>query len=89
MQPVEILFKPTPAYSQEARRLQVEGEVVLQVVFSASGTLRDLRVVRGLGHGLDEAALSAAEQIRFKPALRDGEPVDTAATLRFLFKLAG
>jgi TonB family protein len=89
VQPMEITFKPKPIYSEEARRLGLEGEVVLEAVFSASGELRVLRVVRGLGHGLDEAALRAAEQIRFKPAQRDGQPVDTTATLHILFELAG
>ncbi len=88
VQPVEILSKPKPIYSEEARRLRVEGEVVLEAVFSASGELRGLRVLRGLGHGLDEAALYAAGHIRFKPAQRDGQPVDTTATLHILFQLA-
>lgn len=88
LHPVEILSKPNPAYTPEARRLRVEGEVVLDVIFSASGELRVLRLVRGLGHGLDEAALRAAEQIVFKPARRDGQPVDSRAMLRIIFRLA-
>ena len=52
--PVEILFKPRPAYTAEARQLRIEGEVLLDVMFSASGQIRVVRVVRGLGHGLDE-----------------------------------
>ena len=86
--PVEILFKPRPTYTAEARSLKVEGEVALQVVFLASGTIRVLRVVRGLGHGLDEAAQQAAEQVRFKPATRGGTPVDTSATIRITFELS-
>ncbi len=88
LQPVEILSKPNPTYTEEARRLRVEGEVVLDVIFSASGELRVLRLARGLGHGLDEAALRAAEQIVFKPARRDGQPVDSRAMLRIIFRLA-
>src|SRR2546429_2735180 len=53
----------SPAYTEEARRLRIEGEVVLEVVFGASGKLHVVRVVRGLGHGLDENAVRAAEQI--------------------------
>ncbi len=87
--PVEILSKPNPQFTEEARKLGVQGEVVLAVVFTASGKLRVLRVVQGLGHGLDESAWRAAEQISFKPAQRDGEPVDFPATLRVLFQLAG
>jgi TonB family protein len=87
-QPVEVLSKPRPIYTEEARRLRIEGEVVLEVVFVASGQLRVLRVVDGLGHGLDEAAASAVEGIEFKPARRDGRPVDHTATLRVVFRLA-
>lgn len=87
--PVEILSKPNPQFTEEARKLGVQGEVVLAVVFTASGKLRVLRVVQGLGHGLDESAWRAAEQIHFRPAQRDGEPVDFPATLRVVFQLAG
>jgi TonB family protein len=88
LNPAEILYKPTPVYTEEARKMRVEGEVLLQVVFEASGQIRVLRVVRGLGHGLDEAAIRAAEQIRFKPALRDGQPADSTAVLHIVFQLA-
>src|SRR6266478_4705367 len=84
----EILSKPTPAYTDEARRLRVEGEVLLAVVLEASGHIRVVRVVRGLGHGLDESAIRAAEQINFKPAMRDGQPVDSTAVLHIIFQLA-
>ena len=86
--PVEIVVKPNPVYTEEARRLHIQGEVLLQVVFGASGQLRILGITRGLGHGLDEAAVRAAQQIQFKPAQRNGQPVDTAATLHILFQLA-
>jgi TonB family protein len=87
-EPVVITSKPEPVYTAEARRLHIEGDVVLRVVFTASGQVRILSVERGLGHGLDQAASQAAEQIQFKPARRDGQPVDTAATLRIVFQLA-
>jgi len=86
--PVEILFKPKPQYTQEARTLKLEGEVLLKVLFTAGGQARVLDVVQGLGHGLDENAVHAAEQIRFKPAIRDGVPVDSTATVHILFELA-
>jgi TonB family protein len=85
--PVEILFKPKPAYTVEAREMRLEGEVSLQVVFQASGTIRVVRVVQGLGHGLDEAAQQAALRVRFKPAKRGGVPVDTNATIKISFEL--
>jgi len=86
--PAEVLSKPTPAYTTEARNLRIEGEVVLEVVFEASGKLRVVRVVQGLGHGLDESAMRAAEQIHFKPARRDGQPADYTATVHIVFQLA-
>ena len=86
--PAEILSKPTPVYTEEARKLHIEGEVLLEVVFESSGRLRIVRVLRGLGYGLDEAATRAAEQIRFKPALRDGQPADSNAVLHIVFQLA-
>ena len=86
--PVQILSKPTPAYTAEARQLKVEGEVVLEVEFCASGAVRILRVVRSLGHGLDESAKAAAQQIRFRPATSEGRPVDYRTTVQIVFRLA-
>ncbi|MGE0404660.1 MAG: energy transducer TonB [Candidatus Korobacteraceae bacterium] len=85
---VEILHKPAPEYTEEARRLRVEGEVLVEVIFTASGNLQIVRIVRGLGHGLDEAAVRAAERVRFKPATREGRPVDSKATLHIVFQIA-
>ncbi len=84
----EIVAKPSPVYTEEARKLRIEGEVLLQVVFESSGKVRIVKIVRGLGHGLDEAAIKAAEQIRFRPAQQDGQPVDFSAVLHILFQLA-
>jgi len=86
--PVEILSKPRPAYTDEARQLHVEGEVLVEVMFTAGGQLQVRRVVRGLGHGLDESALRAAQQIRFRPAQRDGAPYDSLALVHIVFELA-
>jgi TonB family protein len=86
--PAEIISKPTPAYTDEARQKRIEGEVLLEVVFEASGRIHVVRVVRGLGHGLDDAAVRAAEQIRFKPATKDGQPSDSTAVVHIIFQLA-
>jgi len=86
--PAEIMFKPRPVYTDEGRQLKIEGEVLLDVVFSATGQIRVVKVVRGLGHGLDESAVRAAEKIQFKPALRDGQPADFEAVLHIVFQLA-
>ena len=86
--PAEIISKPIPNYTEEARRLRIEGEVLLEVVLEASGQVHVMRVVRGLGHGLDDSAVRAAEKIRFKPAMRDGQPADSTAVLHIIFQLA-
>jgi TonB family protein len=88
LQPIEITYKPRPAYTPEALRQRVEGEVLLDVIFTASGSLRINRVVKGLGYGLDDMALAAAQHIRFRPARRDGQPYDCAALVRIVFELA-
>jgi TonB family protein len=86
--PVEILFKPRPAYTDEARTKKIEGEVVLRVAFSASGDVRVLQVVRGLGYGLDQSGEEAAREIRFRPAQANGQPVDSIAFVHITFQLA-
>jgi TonB family protein len=86
--PVEVVFKPVPVYTQEARQIHLEGEVLVRVTFGATGDLRVEQVVRGLGHGLDESALRAAQQIRFRPAKRNGQPYDSTALVHIVFELA-
>jgi TonB family protein len=85
---VTILDKPRPEYTAEGRSMKLEGDVVLEVVFLTSGHVQVNRVVSGLGHGLDESASKAAQQIKFKPALREGQPVDYPARVRIEFRLA-
>jgi TonB family protein len=86
--PVEILLKPRPDYTDEARKQRVEGEVLLRVLFTAAGEVRVLEVTRGLGHGLNENAVRAAESIRFKPAQQAGQAVDSTAIVHIVFQLA-
>jgi TonB family protein len=86
--PVTILDKPKPEYTAEGRKMKLEGDVVLDVVFLANGRIVVNRVLSGLGHGLDENASRAAQQIHFKPALRAGQPVDYPARVRIEFRLA-
>lgn len=86
--PVSVQSKPKPVYTTEARELKVQGEVLLEVNFSATGQVHVIRVVRGLGHGLDEAAVRAAQGIHFTPAQREGHAVDSNATLHIVFQLS-
>jgi TonB family protein len=86
--PIVIVEKPKPEYTAEGRNMKIEGDVVLDLVFLANGTVQMNRVVSGLGHGLDEAAVRAAQQIKFKVAKREGTPVDFPARVRIEFRLA-
>jgi len=83
-----IIDKPKPEYTAEGRSMKIEGDVVVDMVFLANGTVQINRVVSGLGHGLDEAAVRSAQQIKFKPAKLHGEPVDFPARVRIEFRLA-
>lgn len=83
----QILGRPTPGYTEEARRAQVEGAVKLSVVLDAAGTVSAIGVVRGLGYGLDERAIEAARQLRFVPAQKDGRRVSVRVFLEFKFTL--
>jgi len=87
-EPVEILTKPKPTYTEAARRLGIEGEVSLRILFGSDGKLKVLGIVQGLGYGLDENAASAAARIEFRPARRAGRPVEQAAVVRVQFYLA-
>jgi len=85
---LEVISKPPVQYTSEARNLKVEGDVVLRVTFLATGQAVVQGVVKGLGHGLDEEARRVASQIRFRPATRDGHPVDLTTTITITFQLA-
>ena len=65
------------AYPKEAEELGIEGKVILEIQVLASGKVGTVKVVKGLGHGLDEAASKALKRCRFNPAIMNGEPVTT------------
>jgi protein TonB len=89
----EELVKPTldhqvqPAYSQEARAASIEGVVKLELTIDASGHVVGVKVVKGLGYGLDEAAVAAAKQWTFKPATKCGKPVASVVKPGVRFEL--
>lgn len=82
-----ILTKPEPRYTEEARRAQIKGTIVLRVVLSADGIIRHILVIRGLPFGLTEGAIEAARGIRFTPATIDGVPVSMFVQLEYNFNL--
>ena len=84
----EVTSKPDPVYTREARRVGVQGVVVLKVLLLANGKLDRVRVVRRLPYGLTENAIRAACEIKFKPAIKAGQPVSQWVTLEYAFRLA-
>ena len=86
-QKARLLSKPEPQYTEEARRNQVSGTVVLRAVFSSSGEVVQIRALRTLPFGLTERAIAAARQIQFVPALRGGQAVSVSMQLEYNFNL--
>lgn len=82
-----LISKPEPQYTEDARKNQITGTVVLKVVFSSNGSVTNIRTVSGLPHGLTERAIAAARQIRFVPATKDGHQVSMWMQLEYNFNL--
>jgi len=85
---LEVLSKPPVQYTAEAKQLKVQGDVILRVTFTAQGHVVVDGLVHGLGHGLDEEARRVAEQIRFRPATKNGQAVDLTTNITITFQLA-
>jgi len=85
---IEVISKPPVQYTLEARQLRIQGDVVLRVTFTAAGQVVVQGVTRGLGHGLDEEARRVAQQIRFRPATKNGQAVDSTTNITITFQLA-
>jgi len=82
-----LLSKPEPQYTEDARKNQITGTVVLKVVFQSNGSVSNIRTVSGLPYGLTERAIAAARQIKFVPATKDGHPVSMWMQLEYNFNL--
>ena len=82
-----VISKPEPQYTEEARRAQITGTVVLRVVFSRTGQVTNIRPMQSLSGGLTEKAIAAARQIRFVPATRNGQAVSMYMQLEYNFNL--
>jgi periplasmic protein TonB len=85
--PPSLLREVKPDYTQEARRRGVEGDVVVEVIVRADGSVGQVRLLQGLGAGLDQRAIDAVRQWRFSPARRHGTPVDVVVEIAVEFKL--
>lgn len=84
----KVLFKPRPVYTDDAKQNHVEGTVYVRIHVTSSGSVQVVGVSSGLGHGLDQSAVQAAQQMRFQPALQDGKPVDWDGVVNINFQIA-
>ena len=84
----EILTRPEPRYTREARRAGVQGNVVLKVLLLPNEKIDRVRVVRQVPYGLTENAIRAACGIKFKPAIKAGKEVSQWVTIEYGFRLA-
>lgn len=87
IEPPRLLREVKASYSEEARQRNLQGEVVLEIVVRRDGGVGDVRVLQGLGYGLDQRAVDAVRQWRFAPAQRRGTPVDVLVEVAVEFKL--
>jgi protein TonB len=82
-----VIFQVEPQYSEEARKAKMSGVVILDLVVDPNGHARNIRVMRGAGLGLDEKAIDAVQQWRFKPGIKNGKAVPVHARVEVNFRL--
>ena len=85
--PPHAIFMPEPEYSEQARKKKINGTVLLSLTVTVDGTTRDIKVVKGVGYGLDEKAVAAVSRWKFSPALKDGQPIEKEITVEVAFRL--
>jgi protein TonB len=83
----ELVADVKAEYPPEARKLDLEGQVVLRLTIGADGKVEKATLIKGAGHGFDEAALKAVERFRFKPGTEGDEPIVTEITYTYTFIL--
>ena len=76
-----------PEYTPEAKKAKIDGSVTVNLWVDEQGNVQHVRVVRGLGSGLDEKAIDAVRQYKFKPAMEDGKPVMVSLNIEINFKI--
>ena len=82
-----VLYQPEPEFSEEARKAKVAGNVLVYLQVDASGRPQHVRVLRGIGLGLDEKAVEAVRQYKFKPAMKNGQPVTVEMNVEVNFQI--
>ena len=83
----ELVYKVEPEYSEQARKAKYQGTVVLNLIVQRDGSVRDIKILTSLGMGLDEKAIEAVKQWRFRPGQKGGQAVDVFATVEVTFRL--
>jgi len=84
---IQKVFDEKLSYPEKAKEMEIEGRVVLKVLINESGSVVAVSITKGLGGGCDEAAVKAAFDVKYKPALSNGKPVKSSAALPVIFKL--
>jgi protein TonB len=82
-----IIYQPEPEFSEEARKAKFMGVVTVSIIVDATGKPQNVRVTRGVGMGLDEKAIEAVKQYRFKPATENGKPVAVYLNVEVNFEI--
>jgi TonB family protein len=82
-----VVHRVDPEYSEEARKARYSGVVIVYMEIDQTGRPRNLKIVKGVGLGLDEKAIEAVSQWRFKPGLKDGRPVVWSGEVECAFHL--
>jgi protein TonB len=85
--PPRLIRKQEPEYSEEARKAKWQGTVLLSIEVDAVGQVADTRMIRSLGMGLDQKAIEAVRQWRFKPGMKNGMPVSVNVQVEVNFRL--
>ncbi|MBI2063327.1 MAG: energy transducer TonB [Candidatus Yanofskybacteria bacterium] len=87
VEPPQLLKKINPEYSDEARKAKLQGTVILYVEIDTNGNVRKVLVRRGLGLRLDERAVEAVKQWKFKPGTKEDKPVIVSVIIEVIFRL--
>jgi len=83
----KVIHKVEPTYTEAAREAKISGTVTLSVIVEKDGTASNMKIVKSLDPGLDQAAIAAVRQWKFQPGTKDGKPVRVSATIEVNFRL--
>ena len=87
VRPPIATYTPDPEFSEEARKAKFSGNVMVSLIVDPNGKPRNVHVLRGVGMGLDQKAVEAVEQYKFKPAMKDGKPVAVYVNIEVNFQI--